>query len=323
MATTETTINDALAMVLMGTRSIWRSQDVVRSENTNVLRAAGLKPDIIVLEPNVSPVVIETEVVPAYTVERDALARLGQQVATTGRPLLSSLAVRMPQRLRDLFGSALQKEIADAPDFDVALFTGRSPEQATRWPTIGWLRSTALDISLLAQSASIPPEVVEEAANLLIGGVMEAAGVLEEIGTKHPGAIDQICNELRQENGTQTRRMAVTVLVNALVFQETLAHGPKGLSEVNTRSELSGNGGITKTALLAEWDKILDVNYWPIFDIARRVLSPLPADDARTLVHKLGETADKLIEGQLTRSHDLTGAMFQQLISDRKFLAAF
>ena len=117
--------------------------------------------------------------------------------------------------------------------------------------------------------------------------------------------------------------MAVTVLVNALVFQETLAHGPKGLSEVNTRSELSGNGGITKTALLAEWDKILDVNYWPIFDIARRVLSPLPADDARTLVHKLGETADKLIEGQLTRSHDLTGAMFQQLISDRKFLAAF
>ena len=323
MTTGETTINDALAEVLRATRTVWRDQGVVRSENTNVLKSAGLKPDVIVLEPNVSPVVIETEVIPAPTVEDDALARLGKQVVTTGRPLLSVLAVRMPHRLRGRFGSALQKEIANAQDFDMAIFTGSSPDQATRWPSKGWLRGTALDISLLVQSASIPPEVVEEAANLLINGVIEAAGVLEQIGKQHPGAIDKICNELRQQNEAQTHKMAVTILVNALVFQETLAHGPEDLSEVKTRAELSENGRVTKTALLAEWDKILKVNYWPIFKIATRILIPLPAGDAGTLVHKLGETADKLIEGRLTRSHDLTGAMFQQLISDRKFLAAF
>ena len=323
MPTTEPTINDALAEVLRATRSLWRGTGVVLSENTNVLRDAGKRPDILVLEPNVSPVVIETEVLPASTVEKDAVERLGQRVAATGRPLLSSLAIRMPTRLRNLSGTALRNELSNAADFQVAMFTGRSAEQAIRWPRKGWLGGTALDISVLAQSAAIPPEIIEETANMLINGVMEAAGVLEEIGRQHPGAIDQICKELRQENGTQTQRMAVTILVNALVFQETLAHGPERLSEVKTRSELSHDRSINKTAILAEWDKILKVNYWPIFDIARRILHPLPADDAMRLMQKLGDTADKLIEARLMRSHDLTGAMFQQLISDRKFLAAF
>jgi hypothetical protein len=35
------------------------------------------------------------------------------------------------------------------------------------------------------------------------------------------------------------------------------------------------------------------------------------------------ETASRLVENRLTRSHDLTGAVFQRLIADRKFLAAY
>jgi hypothetical protein len=41
--------------------------------------------DILVIEENVSPVVIENELVPAITVEAEALARLGKQVRTTDR----------------------------------------------------------------------------------------------------------------------------------------------------------------------------------------------------------------------------------------------
>ena len=100
MATTEPTINDALASVLRLTRSRWRAEGVVRSENTAVLRGAGLKPDILISEPNVSPVIIETEGIPAASVESDALQRLGQQLKTTGAPILSSLAIRMPASLR-------------------------------------------------------------------------------------------------------------------------------------------------------------------------------------------------------------------------------
>ena len=49
MATTEHTINDALAQVLETTRRAWRSTDIVRSENTGMLRGSNKRPDIKVL----------------------------------------------------------------------------------------------------------------------------------------------------------------------------------------------------------------------------------------------------------------------------------
>jgi hypothetical protein len=65
------------------------------------------------------------------------------------------------------------------------------------------------------------------------------------------------------------------------------------------------------------------VNYWPIFDIARRILEVIPPADSKLLIERLTKTADRLLENRLMRSHDLTGAVFQRLIADRKFLAAY
>ena len=62
MATTEHTINDALAEALRKTRHAWRNSNVIRSENTGMLKDSNARPDILVLETNVSPIVIETEV---------------------------------------------------------------------------------------------------------------------------------------------------------------------------------------------------------------------------------------------------------------------
>ncbi len=61
MATTEHTINDALAGVLRGTRRAWQQSNVVRSENSGMLKGSNERPDILVIESTVSPVVIETE----------------------------------------------------------------------------------------------------------------------------------------------------------------------------------------------------------------------------------------------------------------------
>jgi hypothetical protein len=65
MATTEHTINDALATVLRETRRAWSAPGVISSENTGMLKGSSKRPDVLVLEANVSPVVIETEVLPA------------------------------------------------------------------------------------------------------------------------------------------------------------------------------------------------------------------------------------------------------------------
>lgn len=157
----------------------------------------------------------------------------------------------------------------------------------------------------------------------MVEGVSEAAGLLAEMAHAHPGAIQEICKELRQHDDEQTRRMAATIIVNAFVFQATLARGPGKLSGVLTTDELRASGTLTKFAVLNEWNKILEVNYWPIFDIGRRILEFIPATDSKLLIDRLTSTADKLVENHLMRSHDLTGAVFQKLIADRKFLAAF
>ena len=98
MATTEHTINDAIAELLRGTRWAWRgfgcckirkyatarwlSRESARYSNCRTSYG--------------SPVVIETEVLPAVLCRsRSALARLGADLSGSGRTILSSIAVRL------------------------------------------------------------------------------------------------------------------------------------------------------------------------------------------------------------------------------------
>ena len=292
MATTEHTINDALAALLRGTRRAWREGKVVTSEDTGQLKGTAKRPDILVVEPSVSPVVIETEVVPAVTVEADALSRLGAQMRTTGRTILSSVAVRLPERLRDKYASALQKDLASADDLEMALYTGSDPLKATLWPGSGWMVGTVADLSILTQSATVPPDVIDEAVTNLVNGVSEAAGLLIEIAKTSPDAVENISKELFQEDGVQTRRMAATILANAFVFHESLAGKLPG---VNSIDELRGKKKCNKASVLSEWDKILKINYWPIFHIARCILEHIPVAESKALIERLAETADRLL----------------------------
>lgn len=323
MATTEHTINDAIAQALRPTRHGWNAVGVVRSENTGTLTGNNKRPDILVTEAGVSPVVIETEVLPAITVEPEARDRLGETLRENGRRILSSIAVRSPMRMRELAGPALADDIATADDLEFVLFTGDNPNGATRWPQHGWMKGTITDLSILAQAATVPPAIVEQAADQLMTGVQQAAGQLAGIEQKFPAALDHIAKALCQEDSDQTRRMATTILANAFMFHENLAHGPGALSDIRNLDELRGANQLTRDFVLKEWRRILKVNYWPIFDIACNIFEVIPADLANSLADTLAQTAARLVENSLTRSHDLTGAVFQKLIVDRKFLAAY
>ena len=324
MATTEPTINDALASLLRETRKAWNYVSIVRSENTGTLHDSAARPDILIAEPTVSPVTIETEIFPAINVEKEACSRLGCNLKPTGRVILSSVAVRLPKRMREHQGEHLRAELTSAQDFEFALYTGSSPHSATRHPKSGWIVGGVRDLSILAQAASVPPDVVEKAADKLVMGVTFASAIMQELNLTHPGALAKIAEALKQDSGEQTLRMAATMLANALVFHENLANGPGGLSEVRSLDEIkTASGGFPRSEVLGEWNKILKVNYWPIFDIARRILEVIPASTSKTVIERLAKTAEELLENRLMRSHDLTGAVFQRLISDRKFLAAY
>ena len=325
MATMEHTINDAIAELLRGTRYAWRGPNVVHSEETQLLAgSSSRRPDILVTEPHTAPVVIETEVLPAVSVEEEALSRLGEDLSGSGRTILSSIAMRLPERFRKSQGRALSEEIQSANDLEFALFTVKSDKEHSRLPESGWLSGDLTDLSLLVQAATMPPFLIDEAANILEIGVNQAAGLLEEFASSHPGAIQRIADELQQQDSTQTRRMATTILANAFMFHENLAGGPGALAEVRPIDELRKPiVGFSKSEVLDEWQKILDVNYWPIFDISRRILAIIPTPGSSEFVGQLARTAQALVGRNLMRSHDLTGTVFQRLIADRKFLAAF
>ena len=323
MATTEPTINDAIAQILRTTRHSWHNPNIVKSENTSQLTGNSKRPDILITEPGVSPVVIENEVMPAVKVEAEALERLGHELKENGKKILSSIAIRTPLRLRVLAGTALAEDLRTADDIEFALFTGASDKDYVRWPSQGWLKGSIADLSVIAQAATVPPAVVEAAADQLMLGVQQGAGQLAGIEKKFQPALDRIAQALCQEDSEQTRRMAVTILANAFMFHASLAHGPGDLASIRTLEEMKGSGALTQGQILYEWRAILKVNYWPIFDIARRIFEVMPADLGKGLCITLADTATKLVENSLTRSHDLTGAVFQKLIADRKFLAAY
>ena len=256
MATTEHTINDALAGLLRGTRYAWRGPQVIRSEATELFAESRSRPDILVAEPYAAAVIIETEVLPALTVEAEALSRLGETLGEYSSKILSSIAIRLPQRFREAQGRRLKAAIKKANDLEFALYTGKSRENYRRHPQSGWISGSLNDLSLLDQSASVPPSLIDEAANQLEIGVQRAAAWLEEMAANHPVAMQKIAAALHQQDGPQTRRMAAAILANAFMFHEHLANGPGGLGQVRSIDELRGAEaglGFTKSAILLEF----------------------------------------------------------------------
>lgn len=320
VATTEHTINDALAGLLRLTRHAWRARGVILRENTAILAGTDRRPDILILEPNVSPVVVETEVMPAATVEKDARDRLGHELRGTRRAIRAAVAVRLPSRLRGLAGQALAHEIRRAEDLEFALFTGTGHADAERWPQDGWLTGGVGDLSVLAELASVPPSAVEQAADDLAGGIAAAVARLDELAAVAP----KIARTLHQADSEQTRRMAMTIVAGAFVFHESLVGRGGRLATLRSVDRLRARSQrLTRAAVLAEWAKILEVNDWPIFDIAGRIVEVLPAGASPEILGVLAETATRLLRDPSARSHDLTGTVFQKLITDRRSLAAF
>ena len=92
---------------------------------------------------------------------------------------------------------------------------------------------------------------------------------------------------------------------------------------VRSPSYFRRDGKFLPSQVVDEWNAILEVNYWPIFHTSRSILRMLPPKLGTELLGNLWKTAERLIVEGVTRSHDLTGAVFQRLIADRKFLATF
>ena len=315
--TNEIAFNVPLSDVLQTKHPRWRDQ--VGVEQRDVLRETALQPDIVIRPPGGVPVILETEFMPAHTVEEDAKARLGKFLEYNGDLIEQTIAVQIPQEL----SRAPQKDLElliEAAEFRYCTFSLQETDTAVRWPSEGWLVGSIDDLATCIENVSLSERLLTEGSQILEQSIGEAAGKLRETASIH--ALERMAQSLYQEDGEQTSRMAMAIVANALVFHTAIvdAHDIPTIDELR----IPGRNDVSKSRLLECWQHILDnINYYPIFRIASDLLLPIADSTANAVLNRLAQAAGDLAGLGATTLHDLSGRMFQRLIADRKFLATF
>ena len=312
---TEPQANGALARALRCRNPDWTDQ-TVHAERTNVIEGSvpgtgtGKKPDILIASPRRQPVIVETEFAPAHTVDQDAIDRLGKKLHSTGEEIEGVLSVVLPESLKtgDL-------ETIEGARFRYATHYLDSKGDRIRWPPEReWLEGGVDDLADAVEYLSLSERQLAIGAEALEQVVRNTAGLLAEHAGKAPLA--EIAKDLHQEAGKQTERMAAAICVSAFVFHAAI-------EEQEHIPRVPSTGSIDKGRLLSTWNAILKINYWPIFSIARDLVEKLPIKAVPPVMNRIAESISDLAQLGATTYHDLTGRMFQTLISDRKFLATF
>ena len=312
---TEPEANYELARALKRRNPNW-TDSTVHAARTNLVRQAapgsgtGRRPDILIEHPNRQTVIVETEFAPARTVERDAVARLGMRRRGSGHGIEGVLSVVLPASLKtgDL-------EAVEGSAFRYATHFLNSAGDGARWPREGeWLEGGVDDLADAIEYLSLSERQLAKGTEALEQMVRWGATRLANWAGEIP--LGRVARKLHQQAGPQTERMASAIFVSAFVFHTAIEDQP-GIPPVPSPDS------IHKFALLRLWKAILKVNCWPVFSIARGLLKQLPLRAVPRVMEPIAESVSDLAKLGATTYHDLTGRMFQRLITDRKFLATF
>lgn len=181
------------------------------------------------------------------------------------------------------------------------------------------MSGTVDDLADTVELLSLSERMVREGESRLEEGVRAGSARLRSLA-KDTDVEDRIGQVLHQEPGEQTCRMAIAILTNAFIFHRAV----EGHPGIPRTEELQGMGGIpSRKRVLEVWERILKINYWPVFSIASEILTWIPERIANPVLAFVNDVASDLVDFGAVTFHDLAGRMFQTLIADRKFLATF
>ena len=264
------------------------------------------RPDILLRRAE-GPVVLELELEPAATVDADALARLGLDI--DGQPVPIAFAVTVPGRLRQVDQRRLEERLASATDL-----------RWREWRIDGRpgpaLSGGFADLGTAAARAVPPAGNLEAAVDELTDGVRRAGSRLY----RSQGALARVADTLSTPPGDETAHMAALVVTNAMLFQERLADDRADIQPVDSARI---DGRFSRRRLLDQWDAILEIDYYPIFSMARAVVSVLSGVVAADVLDECARTSARLLDMRAVGRHDLAGRIFNKLIAERKLLAAY
>ena len=299
---------------------------------------------------------LETEYAPAATVADDCMKSIGREldpaVADAAGKVSAVIAIRATNELHQCAtGDDAQRMLEDGREIEYAVYQGNEREQ-TRFPQSGYIRGNIRDLVDFIRPAAEPQDTIDRATEIFENGVADAAiliqgsarntGIGEAIGTElrqqwpaYPAQPPDSKAELEQEKADQnareqTAKMTAAMLINALAFQQNLAgfsaevevDGHRDTRTIKSLGQVrEATGGLHPDDVIAEWDNILSINYWPIFHIAKKLLLLIPPTIAARLLYSMVKTANGIQEA--IKQNDVAGTVFQRLITDRQTLATY
>ena len=310
-----------------------------REELWNALRGPRTKPDILITRADAPPIALENEYLPAANVVEECLRVLGRELnpETAGATGVVStvIALRSPQGLQQCETGDAARELLMAGNatLEYAAYQGTA-NRHSRFPEQGFIAGDIRHLIDFIKPAAEPRNAIERAARELREGTEDAAALImvscgveagvaigQQLRQPYPLADDRDAPELSQQKyrqRTQTARMAAAIMIDAMAYQENLAgyRGIKGIFQVESEA-----GRLSIGAVIRQWDYILSINYWPIFYIAKRLLLHLTPYPAVQILERMARAAANIQEA--TRTNDVAGEVFQQLIADRQTLATY
>lgn len=315
----EKLVNGPLAQALNRRHPRWQ----VDAEQTQTLTSSASKQPDVLIKPagrGLLPLLIETEHDPAHTVEDDADKRFGETLASTNTTIERVVALKLPAVLRTAAQDTFDSIIDDPSTQFEWCVRSREGESVVRWPETGWLVGNVDELTRFCELQLIDDQGLAEAAKQMDDVVDALANTLWR-SPQDRTVLAGAATVLQQADNEQTARMALTLMANAFVFERAIQ---------GTRDEQGNLLPVSQAddsyqRVLANWQAILNHNYYPIFKIARRVLSEGIRDATATVtvIPQLVELASDLGQFGVTSTGDIAGQMFGRLITDRKYLATF
>ena len=263
----------------------------------------GRQPDVLIVREDGIPIIIESEFMPARSVNDDALAKLGLPV--NGQPTGVTFAVRLPEELRNveqqhllerLAGSTLSWQEWFADSTSGVMIRGGYEELAEH------VRRT------VPKYDSIADTVIELEKGATIAGALIHA---------MPAVLERVARVFDRESSLEVANMAALMVINAMIFQDRLANISNKAPMLPRRVT---NDLVTE--LLSAWHSILKIDYWPVFRTAFDVLYALPYGTGHRFALSCLESSRRISVEPATGRHDMSGQVFNRLVADRKFLAA-
>ena len=315
------------------------TQWVVTEENDGTLDTSQKRPDLLLIRPLPEPPIIIENEYNVSNVEVDCLNKLGEVLDPElgGQTIHTVIGVLSPGALENApDGDEAETMLRNGVALQFAAYFG-TPDNYTRFPKSGFISGDVRNLVEFIRPAAEPADLIREASDTLAAGAAAAAVAIVDVAALDTAIGVNIAQKLRQpwptaesddptqaradqEARRQTANMATTMIINALAFQQTLDGyaGIKGLAQI--RAETAG-GRLTKDAVIAGFDRILDVNFWPIFHVAKELLLSIPFGTAGNILEQMARSADGIVTA--TRHNDIAGTVFQRLIADRKTLKTY